>query len=303
MPVFKNNLKSLSHLGEYLFVRLLAALVRVLPLPAALRLGELLGASLFHVIRIRRGVVLEQLSRAFPEKDRGALLQHGAECYKNLCKIAVETVRCREKDVEEMSRFIQVRGIHHLDRALAGGKGLVVVTFHFGNWELMGSHVARLGYPVNVVVQRIHNPFIDRMVLEMRNGMGMRTIERKRAFKESYRALKKNMIVAFLADQDARENGVFVPFFHKPASTPKGPAILAIRCGAPAATAIMIRRGNGRFEIVIEPIEFEHGGNLEQDVKRFTRTYTTRLEEYVKSYPEQWLWHHRRWKTALAKAG
>jgi KDO2-lipid IV(A) lauroyltransferase len=215
----------------------------------------------------------------------------------------VELIRLGDADLPELSKFFRVKGLHYLDDALKAGRGLVMVTFHFGNWELVGAYISRLGYPLNVVVQRIHNPFIDRMISEIRVGAGMKTIPRNSALKDSLRALGTNNIVVFLADQDAHESGVFVPFFHQSASTPRGPAVITLRRDVPAVMTFVVRREDGILEINFEPIRYEKEGDLESDVEGFTRTFTSRLEEYVKKYPDQWLWLHRRWKTGATETG
>lgn len=297
------KLRGLSHRGEYLAARLLSSLLRALPLPIALRLGDFLGSVMFHVVRVRRGVILEQLGRAFPEMPTRSRLRCGADCYRNLARTAVETIRWHGGARAALADRIRMRGARHLDEALALGRGVIIVTFHFGNWELAGAHLAGLGYPVSVVVQRIHNPFLDRMVSEARLGAGMRTIERGNAVRGVARALRENRVVGILSDQDAREGGVFVPFLGRPASTPRGPAVLSIRLEAPALTAIMVRRRDGGFDFLIEPIACERVGDLDTDVRRFTASYTARLEEFVRKHPEQWLWQHRRWKSAPAEGG
>ncbi len=241
---------------------------------------------------------MKQLRKAFPEKDRKELERVGVMCYRNLCRIPIEVVSLQDADRTELSRYFRVKGRKYLDEALDGGRGLVAVTFHIGNWELGGAYLARLGYSLNAVVQRIHNPFIDRMVSDMRHKVGIKTISRKMALKDSIRALRKNEIVVLLADQDAHESGVFVPYFFGPASTPRGPAVISMHCGAPAVMVFAIRLENGGFEIVFEPVVYDRRGDLEGDVERFTRAYTSRLEEYVRAHPEQWLWQHRRWKSS-----
>ena len=291
------------HRLEYLLARLLSRIVLALPLPAARRLGDLRGAALFRVIRVRRGVTIEQLSRAFPERDRGEIAAIARGCYRNLARIAVESVRLAGAGQRELSPLCRVKGRHLLDGALEGGKGLVVVTFHLGNWELMGAYMAALGYPLSVVGQRIHNPHIDRMVEELRSRAGMEVIYRNRAVRDSIRALRKNRIVAFLADQDAHESGVLVPFFGRSASTPRGPAVMAMHCDAPAVMAFMTRGDDGNYDITLEPIPCRRTGDLEADVERFTAAFTSRLEDFVREHPAQWLWMHRRWKTGEREAG
>jgi len=295
-------LRDISHRCEYLFVLALSKFIRVLPLHVARGLGDFLGDILFRVIRIRREVTLVQLQEAFPNKTPRELLKCGRACYRNIVNMAVELIRLGDADLHEMSGFFQVKGLRLLDEALKAGRGLVMVTFHFGNWELVGAYISRLGYPLNVVVQRIHNPFIDRMISEMRLGAGMKTIPRSSALKESLRALDNNNIVIFLADQDAHDSGVFVPFFHQSASTPRGPAVIALRRDVPAVMTFVVRREDGIFEINFEPILYEREGDLETDVEGFTRTFTSRLEEYVRKHPDQWLWLHKRWKTVATGA-
>lgn len=303
MPDKKNMLREVSHRLEYLLARALSSIVLALPLSAARRTGDFLGLILFHIIRVRREVTFDQLRRAFPEKSGEEIGACARKCYKNISRIVVEAVRLAGRDHGELNPLFRVEGKGYLDKALHGGKGLVVVTFHLGNWELMGAYMAGLGYPLSVVGQRIHNPYIDRMVDEFRSGAGMQVICRSRAVKDSIRALRRNRIVAILADQDAHENGVFVPFFGRNASTPRGPAVIAMHCEAPAVMAFMTRGADGIYDISIEPIPYERGIELEAEIKRFTRTFTSRLEDFVRSHPEQWLWLHRRWKTGDRSAG
>jgi KDO2-lipid IV(A) lauroyltransferase len=303
MPGKKNMLRGVAHRLEYLLARVLSSIVLTLPLSAVRRTGDVLGLILFHIVRVRREVTFDQLKRAFPEKTGEEIDACARKCYKNLSRVAVEAVRLSGAGPGELNPLFRVKGKGHLDEALEGGKGLVVVTFHLGNWELMGAYMARLGYPLSVVGQRIHNPFIDRMIEDLRSCAGMEVIYRSRAVKDSIRALRRNRIVAILADQDAHENGVFVPFFGRSASTPRGPAVIAMHCDAPAVMAFMIRDKDGNYDISIEPIPYERDRELEAGIEKFTRTFTSRLEDFVRSHPEQWLWLHRRWKTADRSAG
>ncbi len=244
--------------------------------------------------------MLDQLARALPERTPEEIRRYGVACYQNMCRLPVELLKLRGLDRDVLSRHIVVKGRRHLDEGLSKGKGLLVVTFHLGNWELGGACLASLGYSLSVVVQRIHNPYIDRLISDMRETSGMKTIQRNRAVKGAIKAMKANDIVVLLADQDAREKGVFVPFFGRMASTARGPAVLSIRQGVPAVMAFVIRTDDGSYELSVEPILYERAGDLEKDVETFTRTFTSRLEEQIRAHPEQWLWQHRRWKTVPA---
>jgi len=298
MAGLNDILRGASHRCEYFFALVLSRIVKGLPLGTVRRMGDLMGSLLFHGIRIRRKVTLAQLARAFPEKTREEIEKYGAGCYGNLCRIAAEMVKLADWGAEEISPLFRLKGRHYLDEGLGKGKGVVLVAFHMGNWELSGAYLAGLGYPISVVAQRIHNPLIDRMVTRLRSAVGMEVILRNSAVKASIRALRRNRLVAFLADQDAGGDGVFVPFFGRPASAPRGPAVLSMHCDAPAVMVFITRQDDGMYEMAIEPVVFERRFDLEKDVEEFTKVYTTRLEEYVRAYPEQWLWQHRRWKTS-----
>jgi len=260
-------------------------------------LGSILGEIFFRLVRVRREVTLAQLKSSFPEMSPGERTKVGLSCYRNFVFNAVDLLHLHGRGIAEIARYFSVSGLHLLDKALAGGRGLVIVSFHFGNWELAGSYISGLGYPLNVVVQRIHNPFIDKMATELRLGVGMKIIPRDRALRGSLNALQRNEIVILMADQDARDSGVFVPFFGRYASTPRGPAVIALRRDVPAVMVFVVRRRDGTFEVTFEPIPHGRSGDLERDIEEFTGAFTSRLEAYVRKYPDQWLWLHRRWKT------
>jgi KDO2-lipid IV(A) lauroyltransferase len=176
------------------------------------------------------------------------------------------------------------------------------MTYHMGNWELMGAVSVILGYPLDVIVQKQSNPLSDAMINDLRRKAGMGVIDRGRAVSETIRALKKNRIVAFLSDQDAHEEGVFTPLFERPASTPRGPAILALRLKAPMVTTVIRRNADGTHRFLIRPLDVKISGDKEKDVYAIISEFNRRLEGYVRENPGQWLWFHRRWKTKPSRS-
>ena len=161
----------------------------------------------------------------------------------------------------------------------------------------MGAVTALLGYPLDVIVQRQANPLSDSLINDLREKAGMRVIERRDAVAGSMNSLRDNRMVGFLSDQDAHEDGVFAPLFGRLASTPKGAAVIALRCKAPIVTTVILRNSDGTHRYVIRPLEVGAAGDLQEDVRTIVRDINGRLEKYVRQQPGQWLWQHRRWKT------
>jgi len=185
-----------------------------------------------------------------------------------------------------------------MDQARAAGAGVVVVSGHFGNWELMGASIAILGYPASYVVTRQENELVERQMDNLRRSAGIEIIKRRDAAKGVLKALKQNRLVAILSDQDAHEAGAFVPFFGRPASTPRGAALFALRTGAALIFAESYRQGLGRLRVVFDRIPMQDlPAERDAAVFELVRRFTARLEDAVRRHPQQWFWMHRRWKT------
>jgi KDO2-lipid IV(A) lauroyltransferase len=275
-----------------------AALNRV-PERVALLFGEGVGWAAGIVFRIRWRVVDEHLRLAFPERDRKwrhALIR---KSFRHMGREAVSTFRLGRMDREEVRRRTEVVGFDEVREVAARGKGLIVISGHFGNWEIGGASIAVHGVPVEVVAQRQRNPLFDAELAANRNRLGMEVIERKEAPKKVLRALRSGKAVGIVGDQNVRRGGVFVDFFGRPAATARGTALFALRTGAPIFLG-MAKRIPGvpqRYRVTFEPIDFSPTGDMEQDVLRLTEVHTKHLEKHVRGAPEQYFWQHRRWKT------
>jgi KDO2-lipid IV(A) lauroyltransferase len=197
-----------------------------------------------------------------------------------------------------VERHVVIEGREHLDRALAGGKGVVVVSGHYGAWQYLGGALALLGYPVNYLLIEQHNPGVDRVQNEIASGKGVKFIYPGAGVRGILQAFRRNEMVIILADQHAGGGGVVMDFLGRPASVARGPASLALRTGAVMLPIFMIRTGGLYHRIVIRPpIEAKPlGGTEEEDVVHFTRAHVDVLEEFIRMHPDHWLWMHRRWK-------
>ena len=196
------------------------------------------------------------------------------------------------------SQLARVRGWEHMEKALARGKGVIVVSGHLGNWELMGAHFSSKT-PTVGVAQKLYDARFDELVTWMReNILGVRMIKRGMALRGILEALKSNSVICALVDQDTGNDGVFVPFFDKLAWTQSGVARIAYKNEAALLPVFVVRGTDGLFEMHIErEVEVQRTGDAEKDVLETVRRYTEVVESYVKAYPDQWMWMHERWKT------
>jgi KDO2-lipid IV(A) lauroyltransferase len=290
--------RRISHFFVYLLVAGIVKLGQLLPHRTALHFGSVLGRFAFSVVRMRRRIVLENLTTAFPDKSETELQRIARDTYRNLGMSLVEYARLPVTTTEQMAERIAVQGLENFDAALERSKGAVLVTGHFGSWELMGARLKSQGYPMNFLVGEQTNTAVDNMMNDLRRSKGIGIISMGASMRNVLKALKQNQFVAMLSDQDAGSRGVFVDFLGRPASTPFGPASFAVRTGAALICGFIVRENVSHHRVILEaPLEPIPGANNEAESLRLTQQYTSLLEKYVRERPDHWLWFHRRWKT------
>jgi KDO2-lipid IV(A) lauroyltransferase len=287
---------SLGNAFEALLTRTFAAGLERVPWPDVLRTGALLGSAAGR-LGVRRKVAEGNLAIAFPERDpaeRDAIL---AEHYRELGRVACEYPRMPAlAKAEDDSVVAAIRGREHLEAARAAGRGAILLTGHFGNFELMGARLARL-HPVDFVVKPLGNPRMEVVVDDLRHRAGVGVIKLGAGVRQVFEALRANRWVAMVGDQDARRHGVFVPFFGRPTSTAVGPAAIAIRTGAPIIMGFVTRRPDGRHELdLMAPLPSPSLATADP-VRELTARHTAELEIWIRRHPAMWFWLHRRWKT------
>ena len=193
----------------------------------------------------------------------------------------------------------EVHGLEALRSAVEEGRGGVVVTGHLGSWEMGGAALAVRGIPVDAVALVQANPLFDRDLVEARNRLGMEVIRRGDAARAALRSLRAGRVPALVADQNARTAPLFVPFFGVPAATFRGPALFALRSGAPLFLGLCVRtsRHPHRYRVELREVSVEPSGELDDDVRGLTEAWVAALEAGIRSAPEQYFWQHKRWKT------
>jgi KDO2-lipid IV(A) lauroyltransferase len=194
-------------------------------------------------------------------------------------------------------------GLEKIDGALKKGKGLLLLTSHSGNWELLGAYLAFKGYPLHVVGAPSYDPRLDKLIIKNRQHSGARYIARgASASKKILQALRRNEIIGLLIDQDSKKfDGVFVDFMGREAFTPKGPVLLAIKKNAPIVPiAIHMHRDYRHLIEVGDEIALEISGDEAHDLTVNTQKCSKAIEKYILEQPTQWIWMHNRWKTKRA---
>ena len=289
---------TLSHYAEYYALRGAVAALDRLSMRRAGRIGEWLGALGYRPFGIRRAVVERQVRAALPGLDEAEVRRIAFESYENLGRTAIETALLPTRSREQvLGMFSRVEGWDVVERAMALGRGILFVTGHLGNWELAGSLVAAKGVPLEAVARRMQNPLFDRYLTRTRQSIGMSVIHDADAVRRVPRAMREQHAVAFLVDQGAVGlASTWVPFFGRLAKTPRGPAVFALRLGAPVIFGAALRQPDGRYMIGFEEVQAESTGDRDADVDRIVAAYTATLERWIRRAPEQYFWHHRRWK-------
>jgi Kdo2-lipid IVA lauroyltransferase/acyltransferase len=299
-PAAKKKHPPVHHV-EYRLARLLEKAVSTLPEGGADVFGKYVG-RLLHGMGIRRELVEENLRLAFPEKDRDWVAHTTLAAYEHLGREAAAMMRLSKLDSRAVIERTTTVGWDEAQAALSLGRGLLLVTGHYGNWEIAAASVAARGVPIAAIVRRQGNRLVDERLQELRRNLGVETIYQGDAPARVPRILRKNGIVGIVGDQDARRKGLFVPFFGRPASTHRGPALFAMRLNAPVFSTIARRVSDTevKYEIAGERVDYERTGDLDADVEALTAELARRLERQIRIAPEQYFWFHRRWKSRPA---
>lgn len=296
---------TLRHRFEYAAFRLVRGLLRALPEEAALRLGGALGWIAATVLRIRRRVVDRHLEIAFPDRSSPWRTKVARGCYVHLGRESVATLVLSGLEAEDVVARTTVEGLEPVQEAVEDGRGAVVVTGHLGNWEIGGAALAARGIPVDAVAVGQANPLFDRDLLAARSRLGMKVIEKTKAPRGVLRSLSEGRVSALVADQNPIRGWILVEFFGKEAPTARGPALLALRTGAPLFLGVALREPGWpqRYRVVLERVEAEVTGDRDADVRQLVEAYTARLEGWIARAPEQYFWQHRRWKSRPRRRG
>lgn len=289
----------------YLGLRLVQGIVLLIPRGTALFLARKLSGAAFFLIHREREKTLRHLTLAYgKEKSPAEIRELGRRVFAHFAQIAVDVIRFPKLNREAWDRLVEKGDdLSKIDRVLSEGKGMILLTAHFGNWELMGAFLCFQGYQGAGISRQIYYDKFNQAILDLREKVTMRTIHQDASPREFLKVLSQNQILVILADQDLdRKEGIFVPFFGKPAYTLTAPVRLALASGAPLVPTFLVREGHRYRLLVRDPLRVEMKGTREETIQEYTERWSRVIEETIRAYPEQWAWMHRRWKTQTPEA-
>ncbi len=275
--------------------RLIKLFSLVVPYRLGVWAGGVLGFAAYYLLPRERTRALCHLTQVFPAQSRLWIHHTARRSFIHLGKGLLEVMLITPRRLEQVIEF---RGEENLRDAISIGRGVIYVTGHIGNWELMG-HAVAARYNLSVIATPIEPERVNDMIVGLRTGMGVRTILRGRpgSSRELVRVFKENRIMGILIDQDTDVESTFVDFMGRPAWTPTAAASMALKFGAPVVFGSVERRSDNKHIITVEgPLELVHSGNREQDSITNTAMLTKKMEDTILKNPEQWVWMHRRWR-------
>ena len=284
----------------YRILYILIYLLSLIPRSIGLRLGELLGWVSYRILRERREVAINNLNIAFGDqlelKERQVLAK---ESFKFLGRHFFEVCYLIRFDKQKLASFIEFKGLNHLEQAKAQNKGVVLLTGHFGCWELMA---VSFGYFIShsyLVIMAMKFKPIERLVQTLRGVSGNQFIPTGKSMRRLIQILKEGGFIGILLDQSVDwYEGVFVPFFNKRACTNKGLALLVRKTQAPVVPAFIIHQGGGRYLIEFQPaLPWLSYGDRTKEIEENTAQYNRVIEDKARHYPDHYFWVHKRWKT------
>jgi len=264
----------------------------------AVRFGRQLGSFLYHVIPIRRRVAFENLQHAFPDKNTRQINRIIKRTYQNFGQTFTDFLRTPVRTKKELQQRVRMKNVNVLNRVMQNPKGVVFLSGHYGNWEIMAAAISAHGCPLTVLARTQRNKRVDALVNSYRKIAGIETFPLGLAVRAVLRTLRAGRAVALLADQDAHKEGIFVPFFGRPAATAPGPALFILKTGAPFIFAECKIDRNGGYSVWFTPIKTQDlDGISQENIKTLTGRHVKLLEEKIRLRPDHWFWMHKRWKT------
>jgi Kdo2-lipid IVA lauroyltransferase/acyltransferase len=291
---------SVRETAEFAVVWLFVYGLRLLPRELARAIGTAIGAIAFRGLGRLRSVGIRNLELAFPEmtpRERKAILRSE---YRNLGLLLAEFCKMPDYTAASASEFIRYEGLENYLKARERGKGVLVLTGHLGAWELSSFYHSLMGMPMGMVIRRLDNPLVDAFVNRIRCLHGNRVIHKDDFARGLIASMRAGETVGILMDTNMTPpQGVFVPYFGVLACTASGMARIAEKTGAAVVPGFLLWEESEQKYVLHfgEELNVVHTGDAEQDALTNTAAFTAAMERYVRQYPEQWLWMHRRWKT------
>ncbi len=282
----------------YTLFMMLDKLFLLMPYRLAIKFGRFSGKLICIVLGRYRRLTKTHLRAAFGNsKSEKEISKITRSVFINI-GVSVAEILSLPKIKNKLDSIIEINGLERMDRALAGGNGVIAVSAHFGNWELISIMFAYRGYASNIIARPIYYEKYNEWVSFMRNSMGVNIIYRTDSPKKILKLLYNNELIGITPDQDIDSvEGIFVDFFGKKTYTPSAPVKLAMAANCPIVPLFIVRKGLKHTIYVEEPILIEKGDDRDADVRKYTQRWSDIIEARIREHPDHWVWMHKRWKT------
>ncbi len=286
---------------EELAVRFVIGGIGIFPYKTSLSIGRAIGRTVVKLFPKLAKTANRNLEIAYPgisDEEKRRIIKGTFESLGRHLGFISHFKKFAPEDIRELIELVGKE--ENFDPAIETGRGIVFFTGHFGSWEVFNLLPAAFGYDMNILVRRIDNPLVEQYVDSMRTTFGSVTLDKRKAARKLYRLLENAEMLGILADLNVQEKeGVFVDFFGVSASTTTTIAKLALKTNAVIMPGFAVwEEEKGKYVVYLEPpVEFEKTGNSNADIREITQKITGVVEKYVRKYPDQWLWIHKRWNT------
>jgi KDO2-lipid IV(A) lauroyltransferase len=286
---------------QYIGLRTVSMLLHSFPVDDNLRTARWLGDVMFAVDRKHRDRALGNLRRSFPDMPEPVRREVARRSMQQLFMLFIEILfTTRLVRIDTWVDYCELDNFREtLNLLLEPGRGVIMLTGHYGNWEILGYMLATLGFETTSIARPLDNPYVNEWIMGIRQRRGQKIIDKKGATDEVTAVLDRGGAVGFIADQNAGPKGIFVDFFGRKASTYKSIGLLAMQYKVPVVIGYARRIGDRfRFRIAAQDVIHPKDWENEPDPLRYiTQRYTKGIEDFVTGDPGQYLWVHRRWKT------
>lgn len=278
--------------------------VKSIPLSWRRSLFTFLAGAFYYLSRKHRLIAIHNLQRSFPDKPDREIIKIAKCSYYNFALVAAEFADITSLNKDNLPDWIKIEGLENYQEACKEGKGVLLYSAHFGNWEIGNAALAISTQPFVFLYRILDSSFVEHNITYVRSSYGNISLSKENAMRPIIRFLKKNVTICMLIDQNvAWYDGVFVNFFGREACTTSGLALLASHTGAPVLPVFTRRLPDKKYILEIGPkVEITRSGSRNNDILINTQNFTKIIEEKIRQYPEQWFWVHQRWKTKLCQA-
>ena len=283
---------------EYFLFLLFSLTFRLLGLNASRKLSGFLAFIFYYIIPIRKETVLENLTNAFPEYDKKKIQNIAYNAYKSFLTAFIEILYLPKISRQGLKSEVNCPNKELIETKFKEEKGVILLSAHFGNWEYVAASVAlQLNIPFSVVVKTQRNPYVSDWMNKVRTRWNNDVVSLGLSIRKIYQTLKEKKIVAMVADQRGPQESIKVEFFGRKVSVHVGPAVLALKTGAPILCGIPVRQKDYSYKLVMHEISKDNlPEDNEEKIIELSQRHTSYLESFIREYPEQWLWMHKRWK-------